>query len=47
MKKFKALLLVLAPIIVALILCVLVAVARAKIADELGLPWWAIFFMGK
>ena len=47
MKKFKALLLVLLPIIVAVILCVLEAVARLKIVDVLGLPWWSIFFMGK
>lgn len=47
MKKFKALLLVLLPIIVAFTLCVLEAAARVKIADSLGLPWWSIFFMGK
>lgn len=47
MKKFKALLLVLVPIVVAVILCVLVALGRLRIVDELGLPWWAIFFMGK
>jgi hypothetical protein len=47
MKKFKAILIVLMPIIVAVILCVLIALARIKIADSLGLPWWSIFFMGK
>lgn len=47
MKKIKALLLVFSPIIVALIICALVAAARVRIADELGLPWWEIFFMGK
>lgn len=46
MKKFKALLLVLTPIIVAIVICVLVAAARVKIVDALDLPWWSIFFMG-
>lgn len=47
MKKFKALLLVILPIIVAIILCILAMEARVKIDDSLGLPWRAIFFMRK
>lgn len=47
MKKFKEFFPIILVFAIAIIVCAVTAWTKIRVVESLGLPWWAVLFMGE